>query len=112
MQDAKGILTGGNTSGTEYFRRTTSAPPGDRFRPIVQQAIAKVRLAEQYNKFAGSAARLGLLSQEDASLDSYVTNKALDGLFTMMAEEEKAIRENPLGAAGSLARKVFGVLRN
>jgi hypothetical protein len=112
VQDAKGILTGGNTSGTEYFRRTTSAPLGDKFRPIVQQAIAKVRLAEQYNKFAGSATRLGLIDKEDSTLDGYVTNKALDGLFLMMAEEEKAIRENPLSAAGSLARKVFGVLGN
>jgi hypothetical protein len=112
VQDAKGILTGGNTSGTEYFRRTTSAPLGDKFRPIVQQAIAKVKLAEQYNKFAGSAARFGLISKEDSSLDGYVTNKALDGLFMMMAEEEKAIRENPVSAAGSLAQKVFGVLRN
>ncbi|MCL2162432.1 MAG: DUF4197 domain-containing protein [Betaproteobacteria bacterium] len=112
VQDAKGILAGGNNSATEYFRRTTSAPLGDKFRPIVQQAIARVKLAEQYNKFAGSAARFGLISKEDGSLDGYVTNKALDGLFMMMAEEEKAIRENPLRAAGSLAQKVFGVLRN
>ncbi|MDR2209085.1 MAG: DUF4197 domain-containing protein [Azoarcus sp.] len=112
VQDVKGILTGGNNSATEYFRRTTSGPLGDRFRPIVQQAIARVKLAEQYDKFAGSAARFGLISKEDSTLDGYVTNKALDGLFMMMAEEEKAIRENPLSAAGSLAQKVFGVLRN
>ena len=112
VQDAKGILTGGDNSATEYFRRTTSAPLGDKFRPIVQQAIAKVKLAEQYNLFAGSAARFGLIDKEDSTLDGYVTNKALDGLFMMIAEEEKAIRENPLGATGSLARKVFGALRN
>jgi len=112
VQDAKSILTGGDNSATEYFRRTTSAPLGDKFRPIVQQAIAKVKLAEQYDKFASSAARFGLIGKEDVSLDGYVTNKALDGLFMMIAEEEKAIRKDPLSAAGSLAQKVFGVLRN
>jgi len=112
LKDAKDILTGGDTSGTEYFRRTMSAPLGDKFRPIVQQAIAKVKLAEQYNKFAGSAARFGLIGKENASLDSYVTNKALDGLFMMIAEEEKAIRKDPLKAVSSLAQKVFGALRN
>ena len=112
VQDAKGILTGGDDSATQYFRRTTSAPLGDKFRPIVQKAITKVKLAEQYNKFAGSAARFGLIGKEDANLDGYVTNKALDGLYKMIAEEEKAIRKDPVSAAGSLAQKVFGALRN
>jgi hypothetical protein len=112
VQDAKGILTGGEDAGTAYFRRVTSGPLGDKFRPIVQQAIRKTKLADQYSLVAGNAARFGLIRQEDASLDDYVTNKALDGLFSMMAEEEKAIRKDPLGAAGKLAQKVFGALRN
>ncbi|MDR1999968.1 MAG: DUF4197 domain-containing protein [Zoogloeaceae bacterium] len=112
VQDAKGVLTGGDNAATEYFRRTTSAPLSDKFRPIVQQAIAKVKLAEQYDKFAGSAAKFGLISKEDSQLDNYVTNKALDGLYLMIAEEEKAIRQDPVGAAGKLAQKVFGALRN
>ena len=92
VEDAKGILTGGDNAATEYFRSTTSDALTARFLPIVKKATAKVRLAETYNNFAGKAAGFGLLDKKDANLDSYVTQKALDGLFLMMAEEEKAIR--------------------
>lgn len=112
VQDAKGILTGGDTAATEYFRRTTSAQLAEKFKPIVQKAIAKVKLAEKYDQFAGKAAKFGLVKEQDAHLDNYVTGKALDGLYLMIAEEEKAIRTDPLGAAGSLAKKVFGALGN
>jgi hypothetical protein len=110
IDDAKGILTGGDDAATEYFRRTTSAPLGERFKPIVQKAMAKVKLTEKYDKFAGKAAKFGLIDAEDAHLDHYVTEKALDGLYLMIAEEEKAIRTDPVGAVGSLAKKVFGAL--
>jgi hypothetical protein len=110
VDDAKGILSGGDNAATEYFRRTTSAPLGDKFKPIVQKAMAKVKLTEKYDKFAGKAARFGLIGEENAHLDQYVTAKALDGLYLMIAEEEKAIRANPVGAVGSLAKKVFGAL--
>jgi hypothetical protein len=95
VQDAKGILTGGDTAGTEYFKRTTSEPLRAKFLPIVAQATKKVRVAEKYNEFAGRGAKFGLVKKEDADLDRYVTQKALDGLFTMVAEEEKRIRANP-----------------
>ena len=111
LQDAKGILTGGNTAGTEYFKRTTSGPLRDRFLPIVQQATRKVRLAEKYNQYAEKGASFGLLKKEDANLDNYVAQKALDGLFYMVAEEEKKIRENPLKAGSDILRKVFGALK-
>lgn len=110
VDDAKGILTGGDDAATQYFRRTTSAPLGERFKPIVQKAMAKVKLAQKYDQFAGKAAKLGLIKDEDSHLDNYVTAKALDGLYLMIAEEEKAIRKDPVGAAGSLAKKVFGAL--
>lgn len=110
VDDAKGILTGGDDAATQYFRRTTSAPLGERFKPIVQKAMAKVKLAQKYDQFAGKAAKLGLIKEEDSHLDNYVTAKALDGLYLMIAEEEKAIRKDPVGAAGSLAKKVFGAL--
>jgi hypothetical protein len=110
VEDAKGILTGGDNAATEYFRRTTSAPLGEKFKPIVQKAMAKVKLAEKYDKFGGKAAKLGLVKEENSHLDHYVTEKALDGLYLMIAEEEKAIRANPVGAVGSLAKKVFGAL--
>ena len=67
-------------------------------------------LADQYNKIAGQAAGYGLVKAEDARIEQYVTRKALDGLFVMIAEEERAIRQNPVAAAGSLAKKVFGAL--
>ncbi|WP_018412418.1 DUF4197 domain-containing protein [Methyloversatilis thermotolerans] len=111
VDDAKKILTGGDTSATEYFKGKTSAQLKERFRPIVQKAMEKVNLARTYEKFASRGAQYGVISKEDADLDNYVTQKALDGLFTMVAEEEKAIRKDPVGAAGSLAKKVFGALR-
>jgi len=111
VQDAKGILTGGDTAGTEYFKRTTSDPLRARFLPIVQQATRKVKLAESYNNYAGQAAKLGLVSKEHASLDAYVTQKALDGLFFMIGEEEKKIRRDPVGAGTDIIKKVFGALK-
>ncbi len=110
VEDAKKILTGGETSGTEYFKGKTSAQLKERFKPIVQKAMDKVGLAKTYEKFASKGAQYGVISKEDADLDNYVTQKTLDGLFTMVAEEEKAIRKNPVGAAGDLAKKVFGAL--
>ncbi len=111
VQDAKTILSGGDDAATQYFRRTTAEPLAGKFRPIVRKAMAKVRLAEKYDAFAGKAARLGLVKEEDAQLENYVTAKALDGMYLMIGEEERAIRKDPLGAAGSLAKKVFGALR-
>ena len=111
VQDAKAILSGGDDAATQYFRRTTAAPLAAKFKPIVQKAIAKVKLADKYEAFAGKAAKFGLIDESDAHLDSYVTQKALDGLYLMIAAEEKAIRQDPVGAAGKLARKVFGALR-
>ena len=111
VQDAKGILSGGDDSATQYFRRTTSAPLAEKFKPVVKKAMAKVKLAEKYDQLAGKAAKLGLVREQDAQLENYVTQKTLDGLYLMIAEEEKAIRENPVGAAGNLAKKVFGALK-
>lgn len=110
VQDAKGILTGGDDSATQYFRRTTSAQLTERFLPIVKQMTAKVQLAEQYDSLAGRAADFGLVKQEDATLDSYVTRKALDGLYLVIADQERAIRKDPVGAATGMASKVFGML--
>jgi len=110
VQDAKGILGGGQDAATQYFRRTTSAPLTDKFLPIVTKATQKVRLADKYNEFAGKGARFGLVDAKDADLNRYVTRKALDGLFLMIAEEEKKIRQDPVGAASSIISKVFGAI--
>ena len=111
VEDAKAILTGGDDSATQYFRRTTSGPLTEKFKPMVKTAMAKVQVAKKYDQLAGKAASYGLVREEDAQLENYVTQKTLDGLYLMMAEEEKAIRKNPLGAAGSMAQKVFGALK-
>ncbi|MGE5471693.1 MAG: DUF4197 domain-containing protein [Bacteroidota bacterium] len=110
VQDAKGILTGGEDSVTQYFRRTSTEQLTRKFMPIVKASTQKVQLADKYNQFAGKAASSGLIDQKDADLDSYVTQKAMDGLFLMIAEEEKKLRDNPLGAGSDLLKKVFGAL--
>ena len=110
LSDAKAILTGGDDSVTEYFRRTSSKPLAAKFKPIVAKATDKVSLADKYDRFAGKAASAGLIDKKDADLDSYVTNKAMDGLFLVIAEKEKELRSNPLGASSGLLKKVFGAL--
>ncbi|MCU0804081.1 MAG: DUF4197 domain-containing protein [Burkholderiales bacterium] len=110
VQDAKTILAGGDTAVTDYFRRSTSAELTQKFMPIVRQATAKVQLAEQYNRLAGQASGVGLVSKDDADINAYVTRKALDGLFLVIGEQERAIRQDPVGAATGMASKVFGAI--
>jgi len=111
VEDAKGILTGGDTAGTAYFRRTTEDQLRARFLPIVSRATARVKLAEKYDEYADWGVRFGLMRREDANLNVYVTQKALDGLFLVIADEERSIRRDPIGSASSIIRKVFGALR-
>lgn len=111
VQDAKGILTGGDTAGTEYFRRTTRDQLHTRFLPIVKKATARVQLAQKYDQYAEKAAGAGLMNKQDANLDEYVTQKALDGLYLMVAEEEKKIRKDPVGTGSAIIKKVFGAIR-
>ena len=111
LQDAKSILTGGDDAATAYFKKTTSVSLAQKFLPIVRHATENVKLAQQYNTFAEAGAQFGLVKKEQANLEQYVTQKALDGLYFMMAEEEKSIRKNPLEAASSLVQKVFGALK-
>lgn len=107
-QDVKAILTGGDTAATDYFRTTTREPLTAKFLPIVQAATGKVKLADKYNQYASKAAKWGLLSEQDANLDQYVTDKALDGLYSVIGEQEREIRQNPMQAASDLLRRVFG----
>jgi hypothetical protein len=110
VDDARKILTGGDDSATRYFKSKTQGLLTERFLPVVKQSTDRLALSEQYNKIAGQAASFGLVKSEDAQIEGYVTRKALDGLYLMIAEEEKTIRKNPLQAAGSLAQRVFGML--
>ncbi len=110
VEDAKGILTGGDDSATQYFRRATADSLTAKFKPIVARETAKVKLASLYDDYAGKAAAFGLVKGEDAHVDDYVTSKALDGLFSEIADEERAIRKDPMGQASSLIKKVFGAV--
>jgi hypothetical protein len=110
VQDAKAILSGGETAGTQYFQRVTSEQLHDRFLPIVKRSTERVGLAQKYNAYAEKGAALGLLKKEHADLDEYVTQRALQGLFFVVAEEEKKIRKDPVGTGTAIIKKVFGAL--
>jgi Protein of unknown function (DUF4197) len=110
VTDALSILRGPENAATLFFQKSMSTKLTERFLPIVGKATANVQLAQRYNELAGKASTLGLVDQQDANLDGYVTRKALDGLFLTMAKEEAAIRKNPMGQASSLLQKVFGAL--
>lgn len=110
MADAKAILTGPDDAATQYFKKTTSSDMGEKFLPIVTKATEKVELAQTYNKYAEMGNKFGVVDKEDANIEQYVTNKALDGLYLMIAKEEAAIRKDPIGQASNLLKKVFGAV--
>ena len=111
VTDATGILTGGETAVTSFFANKTRPDLAVKFLPVVTRATAKVGLAEKYNQVAGKASELGLVKKEDANIQQYVTGKTLDGLYFMISEEEKKIRQNPVGYGSAIVSKVFGALR-
>ena len=111
INDAKKILMGGETSVTRFFADKTREPLSMRFLPVVTRATEKVDLANQYNQFAARAAGFGLVKKEDASIELYVTGRSLDGLYTIIGEEERKIRQNPVGSGSAILGKVFGALK-
>jgi hypothetical protein len=111
VEDGKQILAGGDNSVTNFFATKTRAPLSVTFLPIVTKATEKVSLADKYNAVAGKAAGLGLLSKDDANIQQYVTGKALDGLYLMIGEEERKIRQDPIGTGSAILQKVFGSLK-
>lgn len=108
VADAVKIVRGDDTAVTTYFSGKTREPLGEKFLPIVTDATEKVSLADKYNAVAGKASGLGLVKKEDANIQSYVTRKALDGLYWMIGEEEKKIRKDPVGTGSEILSKVFG----
>lgn len=111
VEDAKGILTGGDDSVTRFFRAKTETGLTEQFLPAVSTQVSKLGLAQSYDRLAGKGAKFGLVDEESASMDRYVTARALDGLYLMIAREERALRANPLKAGSDLLGKVFGLLR-
>jgi hypothetical protein len=110
VTDAKAILTGGDTSVTEFFAGKTRAPLTETFLPVVHEATSKVGLVEKYERVSKKAQGLGFYRPQDPTVDHYVTRKALDGLFLIIGEQEKKIRHDPVGTGSALLQKVFGAL--
>jgi hypothetical protein len=108
VDDARQIISGGDNSVTQFFKSKTSEQLHTQFLPIVKQTTDKVGLAQQYNSLAGQASQFGLVKKQDSTIEGYVTTKALDGLYHMIGEEERAIRKNPMKYGSEILRKVFG----
>jgi hypothetical protein len=108
--DAKNILTGGETSVTDFFRQKTSESLRIKFLPLVKNVTDKARLAKNFNSVMAQAQQFGLALEQEPTVESYVTTRTIDGLYLMIAEEEKAIREDPVGAGSKIISKVFGAL--
>lgn len=111
VTDAKNILAGGDNSVTNFFAEKTRIPLGETFLPVVTRATQNVGLATKYNKVAGKAAGLGLLNKDESNIEQYVTGKSLDGLYTIIGEEERKIRQDPVGTGSAILKKVFGALK-
>ena len=111
VQDAKAILTGPNDSATNYLESSSRDQIRALFLPVVKNATDHVGLAQQYNTFASQAANFGVVDSKDASVEGYVTERTLDGLFEIMAAQEADIRSNPAQAATNIAKRVFGSLQ-
>lgn len=116
VQDAIGLVRGGETSATDFFRRSSEEKLYAAFRPIVEKQTASVGVTRKYKDFSkkaggGSIAALlgggGQGSANSADLDDYVTRETIDGLFHVIAEQEKQIRQNPASRTTELLRRVF-----
>ena len=108
IEDALRIVGGGDDAATQFFAAKTREPLAARFLPIVTRATERVGLAARYNAVAARAASMGLVEGEASSVERYVTAKALDGLYRVIAEEERKLRRDPVSAGSALLRRVFG----
>jgi hypothetical protein len=108
FEDARQILRGGGSAATDYFRRKTTAPLSAKYAPIVRRNTERVGAVRRYNELMERYRKIPLVPKPKFDLDEYVTRKALEGLFTVLAEEERKIRENPAARTTELLRKVFG----
>lgn len=108
IQDAWSILRGSDNAATEYLKRTTSSLLYDKFKPVIQSSLNKVNATKYYGDIVTRYNKIPLVEKVNPDLTDYATNKAMDGLFILIAEEEKKIRENPVARTTELLKKVFG----
>jgi RNA binding exosome subunit len=108
LDDARGILDGGDTAATDYFKAKTSGKIYETFKPIISSSMNEVGVTRSYKEMMGKYTSLPFMKSEALDLDHYVTDKSLDGLFYMLGQEEKKIRTNPSDRATGLLKQVFG----
>lgn len=111
VENAKKILAGGGDAATQHFRTATSEEFAQKFPAIVKNATSQVDLAKKYNDFARKGGKLGLVAEKYANIEGYVAQKTLDGIYLMMAEEERIIRQDPMSQNSKVLQKVFGSLK-
>ena len=108
FKDVWGILTGEKDAATNYLRRTTTTQLTTAFKPIIQQSLNKVNATRYYTDLTTRYNRIPLVQPVNTDLNQYATDKAIGGLFTLIAQEEANIRENPVARGSELLRRVFG----
>lgn len=107
IQDAWGILKGNDNAATQYLERTTSALLKEKFQPVIQEALKKVNATKYYGDIVNNYNRIPGVNKLNPDLNEYATEKAIEGLFVLVAEEEANIRTNPGARTTELLRKVF-----
>jgi hypothetical protein len=108
IQDAWAILRGEPNSATNYLKRTTSAQLKEKFKPVIQNSLNKVNATKYYTDLATTYNKIPMVEKVNPNLDDYATDRAIEGLFIMIAKEEKNIRQDPLARTSELLKKVFG----
>jgi hypothetical protein len=108
VEDAIGLVRGGDTAASDFFAAKTRAPLSQAFLPVVQPVTERLALARRHDELVDRAARLGLVQGQPRKVHEHVTDKALDGVFLLLAQEERKLRVDPLAAGSALLRRVFG----
>jgi hypothetical protein len=108
FDDARKILSGNETAATDYFKSKTTDQLAVAFRPFVEKTMSENGVTQQYESLTSELKSIPFLKNEDLDINKYVVTKALEGLFYMLAEEEKKIRKNPAARTTELLKEVFG----
>jgi hypothetical protein len=108
FEDAKKILSGGNTAATDYFKTKTTDKLTEAFKPVVDKTMNEVGVTRQYNELVGKFQAIPFAKSETLDIDQYVVTKSLDGLFHVLGQEEQKIRTNPAAQVTDLLKEVFG----
>jgi hypothetical protein len=108
IQDAWAILKGEDNAATEYLRKTTSGQLREKFKPVIQNSLNKVNATKYYGDLVTRYNKIPFVEKVNPNLDDYATDRAIDGLFVMIAKEEKSIRQDPVARTTELLKRVFG----